>query len=130
VQPAPAPQLTAEREDAPASPLEPVRVVSAQLVKATAPASTESIDTPRPAPIMIPERPLETPRATLPESKSTTMKIREEAQQRGPAFSREELLEALGEKSTPDVRSDSDYPPPHVHKRESAIRRLWHRLIG
>ena len=60
--------------------------------------------------------------------------MREEAQRRRPAFSQEELLEALRAKDGPpedsSAESDSHYPPMSAHKRESAIRRLWHRLIG
>jgi hypothetical protein len=112
-------------------------VVSARLLQTTPLASPEAIEAAKPAPIVVPEPPAETPRtvAATPETRSaTTIPLREEEQRRGPAFSREELFEALRTKESPaaDMRGESDphYPPVGVHRRESAIRRLWHRLIG
>ena len=138
VVPATQPTRSAPEVTMPASPtslLEPVRVLSARLVQSTPPASSQTSAAPKPGPIVIPERPAETARpTTAPETRSATVKMREDAQRRGPAFSRDELLEALGEKdartSDPRAARDSNYSPVGVHKRESAIRRLWHRLIG
>jgi hypothetical protein len=134
--PAPAPQeaAAAQLTHVP-PPVEPVRVVSARLVQTTPLASPEVNEVPKPAPIVIPEPPPEATRAAAiaPEAKSATMQMREEAQQRGPAFSRDELLEALRAKESPrDERAepDANYSPATAHKRESAIRRFWHRLIG
>jgi hypothetical protein len=83
---------------------------------------------------VIPEPPGEPERTPAPEAKSATMQMREEAQRRGPAFSREELLEALRAKDGPaepaGTEPDTHYAPMRAHKSESAIRRLWHRLIG
>ena len=135
-QPEPPAQQGGAAQPAQASPPEPVRVVSARLVQTTPPASPEAIEAAKPAPIVVPEPPAEPSRpvAATPETKSATMQMREEAQRRGTAFSREELLEALRTRESPaaDARAESDasYPPVGAHKRESAIRRFWHRLIG
>jgi hypothetical protein len=124
----------AEPASATTSVLEPVRVVAARLVESTPRAAPPVPEPPKPAAIVIPEPPGEPERTAAPEAKSATMQMREEAQRRGPAFSREELLEALRAKDGPaepaGAESDTHYPPMSAHKSESAIRRLWHRLIG
>jgi hypothetical protein len=133
--PEPAPQEAAAAQPAQVPPpVEPVRVVSARLVQTTPLASPEVNEAATPAPIVIPEPPPEATRtATVaPEPKSATMQMREESQRRGAAFSRDELLEALRAKESPQdehAEPDPNYSPAAVHKRESAIRRLWHRLI-
>jgi hypothetical protein len=123
-----------EPEAAPAAVLEPVRIVSARLVESTPRAAPPAPEPPKPAPIVVPEPPSEPARTPSPEARSATMQMREEAQRRGPAFSQEELLEALRAKDAPaedaGAESDAHYSPMSAHKRESAIRRLWHRLIG
>ncbi|HSC07530.1 MAG TPA: hypothetical protein VLD59_11950 [Steroidobacteraceae bacterium] len=132
--PVPPVEARAEPEPTPASVLEPVRVVAARLVESTPRAASPAPEPPKPAAIVIPERPSEPARTPASQVKSATTQMREEAQRRGPAFSREELLEALRAKDAPTedagVESDTHYPPMSAHKRESAIRRLWHRLIG
>ena len=132
--PDPSVEPRAEPEPTPASVLEPVRVVAARLVESTPRAASPAPEPPKPAAIVIPERPSEPARTPASPVKSATTQMREEAQRRGPAFSREELLEALRAKDGPTedagVESDTHYPPMSAHKRESAIRRLWHRLIG
>lgn len=123
-----------EPEPRTASVLEPVRVVAARLVESTPQAASPVPEPPKPAPIVIPERPSEPARTPAREVKSATTQMREEAQRRRPAFSQEELLEALRAKDGPTedagTESETHYPPMSAHKRESAIRRLWHRLIG
>jgi hypothetical protein len=120
----------------PPSILEPLRVVSARLVESTPAESTPEAQAPsRAEPIVLPEQPPQAaPQAPAP--KSATMKMREEARRRGPAFSNEELLAALRatERSSDVKRRDPQAPPLYAntaaHKRESAIRRFWHRLLG
>ena len=131
-------EAAAPKEQKPQSPLEPLRVVSARLVESTPASSPEGRAASQPTPIVMPGRPLEAARPATPDTTSATMKMREEARRRGPAFSNEELLAALRatERSSNVRRRDPQPETPHSHpgvaasKRESAIRRFWHRLIG
>ncbi len=135
--PAPAPIAAEGYEQKPPSLLEPLRVVSARLVQST-PVSAPERQAPQPAAIVVPERPVASAPATTPDAKSATMKMREEAQRRGPAFSNEELVAALRatERSStlrrhdPQAETAEPHPGVAASKRESAIRRFWHRLIG
>lgn len=135
--PAPTPLAAEGHEQKPPSLLEPLRVVSARLVQST-PVSVPERPAPQPAAIVVPERPVARAPATTSDTKSATMKMREEAQRRGPAFSNEELVAALRatERSSnlrrrdPQAEADDPHPGVVASKRESAIRRFWHRLIG
>jgi hypothetical protein len=133
-------ELVIPRPEAPPSILDPVRIVSAKLVQSTPPVSPEATAVPEPAPIVVPEppAPAEGTRPGAPEAKSATMKMREEAQRRAPAFSREDLLAALNaidaprldKRGVPHTEPGTRYAPVTVHKRESALKRFWHRLRG
>jgi hypothetical protein len=132
--PPPAEAAASAEPEKPPSILEPLRVVSARLVESTAADSlADAKATSRPEPIVLPERPAQ---AVSPAPQSATMKMREEARRRGPAFSNEELLAALRatERSSDVKHRDPEAPPSYAgtpaHKRESAIRRFWHRLLG
>ncbi len=125
-------------ESEPPTPDEPLRVVSARLVQSTAamaPPPSQVSHSAEPAPVAVSEGSAEAPRVPAPGVKSATMKMREESQQRRPAFSREELLAALGandlpppaQRHDPGTEPATSYPGP-VAKRESALARFLHRL--
>lgn len=147
VPPQPPPPIIADAEpvpattDAPPAPeperqsiLEPLRVVSARLVQTDAP-STDVREMLDPASVEVPQSSVQEPPPPAPK-KSATMRMREEAQRRGPVFSQEELLAALRatERSSHLRRFDTQAPHPFSGvtpaRRESAIRRFWHRLMG